>query len=324
MRLPLLLAATAALAAPASAETPAEAVVGAEHAFAAAAHDKGITAAFLESIDPERAIRLTPEPKPALAFWQARKNSTGAPYLVWWPTWAGASTCGDLGFDTGPYSYGGKAFGYFFTIWGRRSATGPFKWLLDAGVDRDGDPQVPANAQATYAAAASGKWPAHHHDTYSSEIDRLDASFDAGVARDGKAAYAARLADDARAQGLGLQDPVTGKAAVLAAIAGRQEAAMVHQGSFVSQCGDLAATYGSADWKSLGKLVNGNYVRVWRRAGPRWTLLSKRSRRRASAAKTTGVSRIQKHSTTKRTKKNRGMGPSREGRPFVILVSLVV
>jgi hypothetical protein len=273
MRLPLLIAATAALAAPASAETPAEAVVAAERAFAAAAHDKGITAAFLESMDQERAIRLTPEPKPALAFWQAQKNRTGAPYLVWWPTWAGASTCGDLGFDTGPYNYGDKAFGYFFTIWGRRSASGPFKWLLDAGVDRDGDPKVPANTQVAYAPAASGKWPSRHHDAYWSEVDRLDAGFDAELARMSAKAYAARLADDARAMGLGFADPAAGKAAVLAGIAGRQEVAMVHQGSFVSRCGDLAATYGTADWQSLGKLVNGNYVRVWRRAGPRWTLL---------------------------------------------------
>jgi hypothetical protein len=275
MLAPLLLAAATAAASPAAAQTNAEAVVAAERAFAASAHDHGMAAAFLESMDQERAIRLTPESQSAYAFWSKQKNRTGAPYLTWRPVWAAASSCGadDYGFTTGPYAYGDKAFGYYFTIWGRKASGQPFRWVLDAGVDRASDPHVPADAPVTFAAPAAGKWLAAHHDTYWTEVDLIDRLFDAARAGGVKAAYAARLAPDARAMGLGLEDPAIGKAAVLAAISARGEVAMVHQGAFVSQCGDLGFTYGTADWTSLGKLVNGNYVRVWRHAGPKWMLL---------------------------------------------------
>jgi hypothetical protein len=283
MRLPLLLAAFAALALPASAEAPpaqthAEAVAAAERAFAAAAHDKGIAAAFLESMDQEHAIRLTPEPKPALAYWQAQKNRVGPPYLVWRPTWAGASKCGDLGFDSGPYSAGDKYFGYFFTIWGRRAPDAPFKWLLDFGVERDGDPRIAADAPVVFADPASGKWPLYYPESaegrYKAEIGKADLALDAALAHAPKPAFALRLADDARAMGIGLSDPAVGKAAVLEAVAARPPIQARPLGAFVSACGDLAASYGSADWTSAdGKTAKGDYVRIWRRKGPRWTLL---------------------------------------------------
>jgi hypothetical protein len=272
MLAPLLFAAATAATSPPAAQANAEAVVAAERAFAASAREHGIASAFLESMDHERAIRLTPEPESAFAFWSKQKNRTGEPYLTWRPIWAAASSCGadDFGFTTGPYAFGDKAFGYYFTIWGRKASGQPFKWVLDAGPERATDPHVPADAPVTYAAPAAGRWLAAHHDTYWTQVDKADKALDAAPS---KAAYTARLATDARAMGLGLEDPVIGKPAVLAAIAARGKVAMAHQGSFVSQCGDLGFSYGSADWTSLGKLVNGDYVRVWRRAGPRWMLL---------------------------------------------------
>jgi hypothetical protein len=226
-------------------------------------------------MDQARAVRLTPESEKAFDYWSTAKNRTGAPYLDWRPTWAGASSCGseDLGFTTGPYSYGEKAFGWYFTIWGRRDLSDPWKWVLDLGVERASDPHVAADAPVAYAASATGHWPSAHPDTYWSRFDTADKALNAVPARRLRAAYAARLAPEARAMGLGFEDPAIGKAAVLAAIARRNPVAMVQQGSSVSRCGDLAFSYGTADWQSLGKLVNGNYVRVWRRAGSRWTLL---------------------------------------------------
>jgi len=263
----------AAVTAPSPSASHVEAVVAAEHAFAASAHEHGIAPAFLEFMDHDRAIQLTPAVKPALPFWQAQKTRPGPPYLAWWPIWAGASRCGDLGFTTGPYSFDDKAFGYFFTIWRRSSPEAPFKWVLDAGMSLATDPHVPADAPVVFAAAASGTWAAQHSDTYSVQVADADARLDAALAHDPKEAYRRLLAEDAHAMGPGQQGPVIGRTAILTAIGARPAIKAGKLGSFVSQCGDLAATYGTADWTTDGKAVNGNYVRVWRRSGPRWTLL---------------------------------------------------
>jgi hypothetical protein len=264
----ILLAAALAPATP-----PVEAVVAAERAFAAAAHDHGIAAAFLDTMDPDHAIRLTPAPQPALAFWRAQTQRSGPPYLTWRPTWAGASRCGDLGFTTGPYSYDDKAFGYYFTIWTRRSDGAPFKWVLDSGVELAPDPRVPADAPVVFAAAASGRWTAVHPDSYSGQVASVDDRLDAALARTSKRAYGRLLAQDARAMGPGRPGQAIGRAEVLTAIDARPAIRAGRLGVVWSQCGDLAATWGTADWTADGRPVNGNYVRIWRRAGPRWTLL---------------------------------------------------
>lgn len=270
-----VIALAAIMGAAAAAPDPAEPVVQAERAFAALAHERGIAAAFTATMDTERAIRLTPEPQRAADYWAGKPSRVGPPYLEWRPIWAGASHCGegDFGFTTGPYSYGDKAYGYYFTIWGRREPNDPWKWLLDFGVERETDPKIPKDAPVVIAAPASGHWPSAHHDAYWSQVDKADKALNDTPTGKLMSAYALKLAPDARAMGVGMDDPAIGKAAVLRAVERRNGLGLVHKGSFVSQCGDLGFTYGTADWSSLGKLVNGDYVRVWRRAGPHWALL---------------------------------------------------
>ena len=123
MRLALTLAIAAAIALPAGAAvapiTPAP-VVAAERAFAADGYAFGIKTSFLAHMAPD-AIVIQPEPASAReAFESAPDGSPDDPKLEWWPTWAGISASGDLGFTTGPYAFAGKRRGHYFTIWAPR------------------------------------------------------------------------------------------------------------------------------------------------------------------------------------------------------------
>jgi ketosteroid isomerase-like protein len=44
-------------------------------------------------------------------------------------------------------------------------------------------------------------------------------------------------------------------------------------GGAVSRAGDLAYTYGDAQWTREGTEVRGHYVRVWQRRGGGWKLI---------------------------------------------------
>ncbi len=268
-----MIALAAALASPAPQPSRgAVAAVARERAFADAARERGIAAAFLDFVD-EGAVRLTPEPEPALAYWKARPNRVGPPYLEWRPTWAAGSRCGHLAFTLGPYRYGDLSRGYYFTVWSDRGSSVPLKWMLDAGLELASAPPVTADAPVDYAAPATGRWRAHHMDTYEGQIARRDEALNAALAQDPAPAYAGVLAPDARALGPAPQALAIGRTAALAQLRARPSLTARHRSVINDFCGDLGFSYGVADWADGSKTVKGNYVRVWRRAGERWTLL---------------------------------------------------
>src|SRR3990167_7633405 len=150
MRLALILA--AAIASPAAAApapvTPAP-VVAAERAFAADGYALGIKKSFLAHMAPD-AIVIQPEPTSAReAFEAAPDGSPTDPKLEWWPTWAGISASGDLGFTTGPYAFAGKRRGHYFTIW-KKQPDGRWKWVFDGGVGSDASAAPAAGGAVAY------------------------------------------------------------------------------------------------------------------------------------------------------------------------------
>lgn len=109
-----------------------------EAAFAAAARDRGVKAAFLEFLG-EDSIVLQPGPVWGRAAWTVRKESTAK--LEWVPDRAQLAKSGEFGFTTGPWLVtpadpaAGRAEGRYFTVW-RRGADG-WRVLFDGGFGRE-------------------------------------------------------------------------------------------------------------------------------------------------------------------------------------------
>lgn len=254
-------------AAAAAPVTPAP-VVAAERAFAADGLDLGVQASFLKHSAPE-AIVLAPEPMLAHALFGQPKPK--GPPLVWWPLWAGISRSGDLGFTTGPYSYDGKLEAWYFTVWSKQP-DGSWKWLMDAGPDSDPAGAAPQGSPVAYArpaARAAGSGAKAMDQVLDAEI-RLHLAAKADV----KAAFLAVVADDGRIVG-SKAPPPRDRAGLAAELDTRARSiAYAPLGGRASQAGDLAWTYGIAQWTDAqGKPQRGHYVRIWRDDAPGWRVL---------------------------------------------------
>jgi ketosteroid isomerase-like protein len=68
--------------------------------------------------------------------------------------------------------------------------------------------------------------------------------------------------------------PAIGRSAYLALIAeGPATIRTARLGGGISKAGDLAYTYGSAQWDKEGSARSGHYVRIWQRRASGWTLV---------------------------------------------------
>jgi ketosteroid isomerase-like protein len=255
--------ASPALAAPV---TPAP-VVAAERAFAADGAALGIQASFLKHSAPE-GILLAPEPVLAHAVY-AEPRPKGPP-LVWWPLWAGIARSGDLGFTTGPYTFDGKPRAYYFTVWARQ-ADGGWKWLFDGGPPSDMTGAAPQGSNVAYARLAARQ--AGSPGKAMTEVSRAEAALHAAAKSDARAAFLAAVADDGRIVGSRAAPPGS-RAELEAEVATRPTSiAFSPLGGQASKAGDLAWTYGVAQWSRDGQMQRGHYVRIWRNDKPGWRLL---------------------------------------------------
>lgn len=265
----LLLAAALILpAASAAAQADPATVVAAERAFAADGLALGIKRSFLKYAAPD-AILFAPDPVKVADYFGARPDKPNPP-LVWWPLWAGVARSGDLGFTTGPSTFGGKPNGWFFTVWARQP-DGGWKWVYDGGAPSDQSAAAPQGSEPTHLAAATG-------DTVDAQaamaaVRAAEAELASTAVSDSAAAYLAVLAPDARVTGSEAA-PATTPAAVKAELAQRAHAITFSQlGGGASQAGDLAWTYGDASWSKDGEKARGHYVRVWQNRSEGWRLV---------------------------------------------------
>lgn len=210
----VLAAGEAAAAAPAVTD----AIVDAEHQFAARVAADGIGPGFLAYL-ADSAVVLTPEPKPARALYEGLKED--GTRLTWRPDLASTSSAGDFGWASGPwlrYSKGATSAelgGHYFTVW-RRTAGDGWKVLLDGGVSypvavaqREALPEVAPRIRRTHAAGTGvdppcearffGEWQrkgrARALDAYAARDVRLLAASVAPV--DGRANLASDALRDA-------------------------------------------------------------------------------------------------------------------------------
>lgn len=256
-----VLASTQAVAAAATDPSP---VVAAERAFAADGLALGVKGSFLKHSTPE-AIVFDPGPVKAHEILAKRPDAKGPP-LVWWPLWAGIARSGDLGFTTGPATFDGKHSGWYFTVWARQ-ADGGWKWVYDGGAGSARGDAPGAEAQAAYLAPATG--PDLAPETALAQVKAREAALADQARTDPKAAFLTVLAPDARVVGSPAV-PATDPTSVAAELATRGPALeLAHLGGGASTAGDLAWTYGTAQW-AAGR---GHYVRIWRHDAAGWMLV---------------------------------------------------
>jgi ketosteroid isomerase-like protein len=258
----------------ASLQSDFDALVATERAFSQLSKEKGIKESFATYIADDGILVRGGAFVQGKAWTQAHPNPPAS--LIWWPTHAGISASGDLGWDTGPYEVRGAGsddvvgVGNFVTVW-KKQADGNWRFAIDLGNDYatpTGDKSTPALPAGMTRATASKTDPAALKDSLLTADRELGQAMGKGTA----AAYKARFADDGMMLRSGVQ-PYMGKAAVHGAL-DAQAAAMTSQpiDGGVSAAGDMGYTYGTAEWKKGDGMVKGNYIRIWEKHDGTWKL----------------------------------------------------
>lgn len=262
----------------ASAEDAFTSMADAERAFAQAAKQRGVRAAFLEFLDDD-AIGFQPSLGRAKDAWRARPVPADplATTLSWQPRAGDVSASGDLGWLTGPYvlvpngDVSHTTYGCYFSIWIRRPGA-PWRVVIDAGVSTDEPCAFPGEGVARLASdSAPTNGTAASHKRSLLEQDR---SVDTRAASVGLAdAFGPRLHPAARFDRDGTQ-PLLGPASITEFLRSRPGTwTLVQRGGDVASSGDLGYSYGEYDQKeNIRTTEAGYYVRVWRRSGAEWRI----------------------------------------------------
>ncbi len=255
-------------------------VAKAERAFAADGRTMGVKASFLKHMADD-AIVFAPDPVNAKQHYSAQSGQN-EPKLVWWPTVAAISRSNDLGFTLGPYETDGKRGGHFFTVW-KRQADGSWKWVYDGGQQNDasrapadGDLRTFPIGMPTVSGDQSRpeRMASYASDGAAVDIEGLEKDL-ASAARmeDLVGAYEPYLSRDAIVMG-SANAPAMDEAAVEAELKTRPNRVnFARLGGGVSRAGDLAWSYGSADWIKAGEKKRAHYVRVWQKRTGGWRII---------------------------------------------------
>ncbi|HEV2532990.1 DUF4440 domain-containing protein [Phenylobacterium sp.] len=263
----LSVAGATALAHPAAAANDPAPVVAAERAFAADGLALGIKDSFLKH-SAATAIVLDPEPQLAQAVYGAAPASKTR--LAWWPLWAGVAASGDLGFTTGPYTVNDKPGAWYFTVWAKQP-DGGWKWLFDGGAPSDTAGAAGQGSAVAYARPSARR--AGSPAKAMAQVSRAETSLALAARSDAKGAYLAAIAEDGRIVGSKARPPASRAETEIELATRPQAIAFSPLGGEASNAGDLAWTYGMAQWTADGRAHKGHYVRIWRNDARGWRLL---------------------------------------------------
>jgi hypothetical protein len=105
------------------------------------------------------------------------------------------------------------------------------------------------------------------------EVTKAETALALAAQTDAKAAYLAAIAEDGRVVGSKAKPP-TSRAELETELSTRPTAIRFSPlGGQASTAGDLAWTYGAAQWSRDGRERRGHYVRIWRNDAAGWRLL---------------------------------------------------
>ncbi|HEX3131875.1 MAG TPA: nuclear transport factor 2 family protein [Thermoanaerobaculia bacterium] len=252
-------------------ETDFRNMVETERAFSKLSEQKGIKDAFFTYIADDGILFRGGQFVKGKAWTQEHPNPPVG--LIWWPTHAGISSSGDLGWTTGPYELkqgNETGHGNFMTVW-KKQPDGNWRFVIDFGNDYatpTGDKGTPALRPGQTRATASKTDPAALKDS----LLAADRDFGQATGKGTAAAYLARLAEDGVILRNGAH-PYMGREAARGGLE-KEPSAMTSQpvDGGVSAAGDLGYTYGQAEWKKGDAAAKGSYMRIWEKREGEWKL----------------------------------------------------
>ena len=269
-----VMAAALAVASPCLAQIPdAAPVVAAERAFAADFPAMGLAGSFQKWSPPDAIVIGGGRPQAVAALFEGAPltRQEGEPLISWWPTFAGIALSGDLGFTTGPAAQDGIPYGHYFTVW-RRQADGRWLWVYDGGSKASpaGQPGPDSSPRLLPVATVGSTSP----EAAWTEVRVAEADLAAAARTDQKTAHLAVLAGDGRLY-VAPRSPAEGPEAFAAALDGwpARFAFGPTEGGGASDGGDMAWTYGSAEWMQDGLPRRGHYMRLWQKRPEGWRIV---------------------------------------------------
>ena len=245
-------------------------MIAAERAFAARHQAVSVKQSFAEYAAPD-GVMATPDgfrnAREFIATWPDEDNKG---FISWWPTFAGIARSGDLGFTTGPASFGGgRRYTNYFTIW-KKQSDGSWKWMIDLGTQKGVTPESEPGSHVTVVPVSA--LPPMDEGKAWAALQRVDRSMRDPLLRDDPESISRFYAPEAML--LGWRDaPLTGRPAVAEVNKARGAMTEEHKGGGVSAAGDFGWTYGFASWSEGGKAKRGPYLRVWQRRSDGWQVL---------------------------------------------------
>ena len=247
------------------AQSPRQAVIDAETAFAAQVAQNGMQTAFLANAAPAAIAVENGRLVEAQSLWNARQVKTGS-RLTWHPLLADVAQSGDLGYTAGPWTMlqneRAQASGEYVTLW-RKQPDGQWKYIVDMGIERIGvSPGPTANVpgpRLAVAAATPSMAP-------TSVLLDLDKRFAAAELLKPGPTYQLYLSNDAR-----LYRPGLSMMQGLGAMANMKNLSggytFYTSTGYLAAAGDLGYVVGTYRRAGDAKHAeeNGSYLRIWRR-----------------------------------------------------------
>jgi ketosteroid isomerase-like protein len=257
-------------------KSPLETLTDAENAFARMALEKNTREAFLTYMAGDGML-FRPAAVNAREWILGNAQWGLKGLLTWYPSVAGVSAAGDLGYTTGPWEFRPErsldarpvAHGYFVSVW-RMQSDGTWRNEVDLGTSNNAPGRPDPPFDAARAAAPSGKGEAADVAAAKAAVAARDAKLVESVAAEGVKAYERFLDADARVHREG-RVPAAGRSA--AAVAKTEDGATTYVpgASGVAKSGDLGYVYGT--YERAGK-EKGSFLRIWRKsAGGDWLLV---------------------------------------------------
>lgn len=256
------------LAGTAQAQQAREAIIAAENAFAAQAARDGSSAAFLANCTPTAMVVENGQLANAQKVWNNKPQSTGTHRLAWHPVMADVAQSGELGYTTGPWTFGSGsqtvAAGEYVTLW-RKQPDGQWKFEVDMGVEHSDDAVTPPGTvtrpQLFAGPATPVPVPAH-------AILDLDHAFSKAELHKPLETYQQYLSKEARLLRPGQLALLGPTAQVVIGNTLNHAYLFTATGGYLAASGDLGYVYGtlrrpSTDPKQAEE--TGSYLRIWRR-----------------------------------------------------------